>query len=316
VKGDSISVTMTSNASCAANTTAISNTLMPNITPSVMPGVSINTVPPINICKGTPVTFTTTSAGTGPTPSYQWFKNGGSITGATAASYTDAGLNNADTLSIQMTTSAVCAITPVASSNKVGIRVTDPVAPTVSISVAPSDVITPGQPVTFTSTQSNGGATPDYQWQKNGVNIPFETGDTYTTSTLKPGDNITVNMLSYADCVQPGLVTSNIIVMKSALGVGTAQQVAGAIRIYPNPNSGLFTVSATSWDAAYTGRQVRVDVLSGVGQSVYHLELAPSGSDWKTQVSLGSELANGRYMLRISTEDGSFRTTLPFILNR
>jgi hypothetical protein len=51
---------------------------------------------------------------------------------------------------------------------------------------------------------------------------------------------------------------------------------------------------------------------------VYHLELTPSVTNnrWQTQVSLDQGLANGRYMLRVSTDDGSFKTTLPFILNR
>ncbi len=316
MKGDTVNVTMTSNAACASNTAATSNTLAPNITPSVMPGVSINTVPPINICKGVPVTFTTASNGTGPTPSYQWFKNGSMIPGATNTTYTDATLNNADTLTIQMTTSALCAITPLATSNKVGIRVDDPITPTVAISASPSEYILTGQPVTFTATTSTGGATPDYQWQKNGVNIPFETSDIYTASDLKVGDNITVKMLSYADCVTPGLVTSNIVVMKSALAVGGSQSGAGSITIYPNPNNGRFTIAATAWDAAFSGKQVRVDVLNSVGQSVYHMELIPSAAKWQTQVSLGSDVANGRYMLRIGTDDGSVRTTLPFILNR
>jgi hypothetical protein len=238
------------------------------------------------------------------------------ISGAVNTTYTDATLSNADTLTIQMTTSALCAIKPVATSNKVGIQVTNLATPTVSISASPSEYVAPGQPITFTATHNNGGATPDYQWQKNGVNIPFETSDTYVSSTLKAGDNITVKMLSYADCVEAGLVTSNIIVMKSSLGVGGSQQTAGNISIYPNPNSGRFTVAATSWDAAYSGKQVRVDVLSAVGQSVYHMELIPSAAAWQTQVSLGTDLVNGRYMLRISTEDGAVRTILPFILNR
>ena len=215
-----------------------------------------------------------------------------------------------------MTTSATCAIMPVATSNKVGIHVNNLATPTVSISASPSEYVAPGQPVTFTATNSNGGATPDYQWQKNGVNIPFETSDIYTSSTLQPGDNITVKMLSYADCVEAGLVTSNIVVMKSSVGVSGNQQTAGNVSIYPNPNTGRFTVAATSWDAAYSGKQVRVDVLSAVGQSVYHMELIPSAAKWQTQVSLSNDLANGRYMLRISSEDGAVRTILPFILSR
>jgi hypothetical protein len=315
--GDSVSVVMTSNAACAANTVATSNMLKPNITPSVIPGVSINTTPPITVCKGTPVTFTTTSNGGGNNPTYQWFKNGAMITGANATTYTDGALNNADTITIQMTTTAQCPVIPVATSNKVGVAVSNMLTPTVSISVSPSDIISEGQELTFTATQSNGGATPDYQWQKNGVNIPFATASTYVSNELKAGDHISVRMLSYAPCVDEALVRSNTIVLKSALGVGGAagQGVAG-ISLYPNPTGGRFSISAKGW--SYSDRQVRVDVISGIGQVVYHMELEPTvtGQSWQTQVSLSEGLANGRYMLRVSTGDGSFRTTIPFVLNR
>jgi hypothetical protein len=46
------------------------------------------------------------------------------------------------------------------------------------------------------------------------------------------------------------------------------------------------------------------------------MELIPTAAKWQTQVSLDNELANGRYMLRIGTDDGAVRNILPFILNR
>ena len=317
VKGDSVSVTMTSNAACATTTTAVSNVLLPNITPSVMPGVSINTVPPIVICKGTPLTFNTISFGTGATPSYQWYKNGTLITGATGTTYTDPSLNDGDTLSIEMTTSAACAVVPVAQSNKVGVRVDDPATPTVNISVSPSEVVT-GDPLTFTATHTNGGATPDFQWMRNGVNIPFETGSTFTSSTLSPGDHITVRMLSYAACVDPETVSSNAIVLKSG-GLGI-ENVAGVaeVMLYPNPSNGSVNVAVTGWDASLSGRPVQVDVMSAMGQSVYHAELVPvvNGAGWKTQLQLGDAVSNGSYFLRLSAADGAFKASLPFQLKR
>ena len=315
VLGDVITVVLTSNAVCASTSTATSNAVAPVITSSVTPGVSINTIPAVVICKGTPLTFYTTSAGTGAAPSYQWYKNGIPVPAATATTYTDAGLNNNDTLTVSMVSTAVCVTVPSAISNKVGVQVNDGVVPMVSISVSPSNVPLPGQLLTFTATQSNGGATPDYQWLKNGVNIPFETGDTYASSTLAPGDHISVKMLSYDPCASPKRVGSNEIVLKSALGVAAAGGV-GDVKLYPNPTSGRFTV-ATVWSHAYTGSQVRVDVLSAVGQVVHRVALIPpSGNSWQTDVNLPVGIANGRYMLRISTEDGSMKTTLPFILNR
>ncbi len=313
---DLISVDLASSEQCVSNATATSASVSVSITPSVTPGISINTVPPVSICQGTPVTFTTISTGGGATPGYQWYKNGVSIPTANGSTYIDAALNNADVITVELTTSATCPTMPVALSNKVGVHVDAPVTPSVTISVSPSNIYVPGQLLTFTATQSNGGATPDYQWQKNGVDIPFETGDTYTSNNLTLGDNISVRMLSYAPCVTSTLVTSNAIALKSALNVGGDKQAAGEISLYPNPNSGRFTVAASAPDAAFSGKQVRVDVLNALGQSVYHVELAPGTGNWKTQMTLGNELANGRYMLRVSTTDGAFRTTLPFVLNR
>lgn len=315
-KGDSVSVTMTSSESCASNPVAKSNVLYPSITPSVTPGISINTVPPINVCKGTSVTFTTTSNNAGTAPSYQWYKNGVQIPLANGTTYTDAGLANADTLTVALVSNAVCALTNNAASNKVGVSVIDPVTPTVTITVDPSEYIYPNQQLTFSSTNTDGGTTPDYQWQRNGMDIPFETGDTYVTNSLKPGDHISVRMLSYASCVTTETVESNIIALKSVTSVGGTAQVAGSITLYPNPNNGRFTVSAKNWNSSLIGKQIRLDIVNSLGQSVYHAELNPSSAEWKTQIDLQTELANGRYMLQLSSLDGAYRSTLQFVLNR
>jgi hypothetical protein len=315
IKGDSVSVTMISSAGCASNPKAFSNVIYPNITPSVMPGISINTNPPIDICTGTPVTFKTVSNGGGTSPVYQWYKNGLAIASANSTTYTDAALNDGDTITVGLKSNAVCAVKTDATSNKVGVTVIPSLPATVQITVSPSEYVYTSQPLTFTATFTNGGPKQDFQWQKNGVNIPFETGDSYTTSSLQPGDHINVKMLSYAPCVEPGPVSSNIIILKSNVGVSSVGQIAASLNLYPNPNNGRFTLSTSNWDATLVGKQMRIDVINAVGQSVYHVEFSPSSAEWKTQLDLGSGLAAGRYMLRLGSTDGAYRTTLPFVLN-
>jgi hypothetical protein len=316
---DFISVTMTSNAVCAAGTIVTSNSVSANVIPSVIPGVSINTTPPITICKGSPVTFTTTSNGAGSAPDYQWFKNGVIIPGATGTTYTDAGLSHGDTVTVQMTTSEQCPAIPTAASNKVGVSVSDSLTATVSVAVSPSDIILAGQELIFTATESNGGSTPTYQWQKNGANIPFETSNTYRSNTLQAGDHISVMMYSYAACVRKPLVSSNTIILKKAspvVGIDNSKIAEAGISVYPNPTSGRFSIVAKGWERS--GKPVRVDVISALGQVAYRLELTPTvaNNSWQTQISLDQQLANGRYMLQIGTTDGSFRATLPLVLNR
>jgi len=306
---------MISTAGCATDSSVESNILKPSISPSVLPGISINSVPPIAICEGTSVTFTTTSTGTGSTPGYQWYKNNVAISGANNASYTDAALVHGDTLTVSMTTSALCATSPTANSNKVGVEVRDMVTPKVDIEVSPSEVVVPGQPLTFTVTPANGGASPDYQWLKNGVDIPFETGDTYTSSTLQPGDHISVRMLSYEPCVDQPQATSNEIILKGSLGIRPTAGAAGNVKLYPNPSSGRFTVSVSSATLS-VGAKVSLDVINVLGQVVHHAELIPSGANWQTQIDLDPGLAGGNYLLRMSSEDASVDAAVPFVLNR
>jgi hypothetical protein len=70
-----------------------------------------------------------------------------------------------------------------------------------------------GTSVTFTTSAVNQGATPIYQWKKNGINIA--TGTTYTTSNLANHDTITCVMTSSQTCAIDPSMSNSIIVTVS-----------------------------------------------------------------------------------------------------
>ncbi len=213
--GDVISVRLTSNATCRFVDTVNSTAITAAITPSVMPGISINSTPVVTICAGNTLNFTTTMTGGGTSPQYQWFVN--SLPVATSANWSSSAFNNGDTVTVKLTSNAACAIANTVSSNKVGIKVSPLVSPTISVSA--SSTIANGQQVDFTATQSGGGTTPAYQWLLNGVEIGGATSSTYSSSNLVSGDHISVRMVSYDACASPGVITSSDVVMNSTVGI-------------------------------------------------------------------------------------------------
>lgn len=316
VNGDLLTVLMVSNATCRSVDTISSNSLAASITPSVTPGIGINSNPVITICQGTNLNFTTTSTGGGTSPTYQWYRNNVLINGATGTTYSTNSANNGDTITVQMTTNAACAKFPVANSNKVGIVVNAIVSPTITAS-STSTLPVAGVPITFTATQSGGGPTPVYQWFVNGVAVPGETATTFTTSALKDGDRVWVQMISYDPCAQPNVVTSNEVVMGNPTAVGSVRSNwDGIVNLYPNPTGGRFTIAA-SWNAAHADARVSIDVLNVLGQRIYHSEVAPdraqSASKWHYDVQLGDNVPAGQYIVRLSTADG-MSATLPLTL--
>lgn len=309
--GDVVSVSMTSNLACRTLDTAINSMTAANLTASVTPGVSISSDRTSSICSGTNVTFTSVSVAGGSAPAYEWYKNGVIIPGATGTVYTTSALAQGDTVSLHMSSNATCATIPVAISNNVGVAVGQSVLPSVSISASATEVVA-GQTITFTATETGGGATPAFQWMLNNVAIPSANSDIYRTNSLAPGDHITLRMLSDNPCATTTLVYSNDIRMASPTSVASVGSMSG-FALYPNPTTGRFAISTEL--TANSSNAVQIDVLNVIGQNVYHDEVASGKLQTGYQVQLGSGLANGTYTLRISTAEGVQAKT-PFVLYR
>ena len=206
---DQVKVIMTSNATCASPATATSNTVTMTVNNSVVPAVSI-TASANNICAGTSVTFTATPVNGGGGPGYQWQVNGINA-GTNSSSYTSSTLANNDQVKVIMTSNASCASPATVTSNIVSMTVNSVLVPSVTITTGATTICT-GSPTTFTANPVNGGASPSYQWQVNGVNTGTNSA-TYTSSTLANNDQVRVIMTSNATCASPTIVNSNIITM-------------------------------------------------------------------------------------------------------
>jgi len=83
-----------------------------------------------------------------------------------------------------------------------------PVSVTIAASLNPVDT---GTPVTFTATPANGGTTPAYQWQVNGINAG--TNNSQYTYVPVSDDQVTCQMTSNASCVTGNPANSNLITM-------------------------------------------------------------------------------------------------------
>jgi PKD repeat protein len=107
---DQVICVITSTALCASPTTATSNTITMNVTPSVTPAISISaSANPIN--SGDPVNFTAMCiTNCGSSQSYQWKLNGGNV-GTNSTSYSNSTLANGDQVSCVISTNATCATT-------------------------------------------------------------------------------------------------------------------------------------------------------------------------------------------------------------
>lgn len=89
------------------------------------------------------------------------------------------------------------------------------VTPDVSISITEgSNPTCPGAPITFTAIPVNGGSSPTYQWQINGVDIAGATSRNFNdNSSFNDGDTITCRMTSNANCLTAVFADSDSIIM-------------------------------------------------------------------------------------------------------
>ncbi|MCK6649862.1 MAG: gliding motility-associated C-terminal domain-containing protein, partial [Bacteroidia bacterium] len=240
--GDVVTVIMSSSDACASPATATSNSITITVQSSVVPSVSIVSSGS-TICAGDAVTFTATPTNGGATPGYQWQVNG-SNAGTNSDTFTSSTLANGDVVTVIMTSSSGCASPATATSNSITITVQSSVVASVSIA-ASTTTICSGDPVTFTATPTNGGATPSYQWQVNGTNAGTNS-DTFTSTTLVNGDVITVVMTSSSSCATGSPATSNSVTITVQTSVVPSVSISPAAAVICTGDAATFTATPTN----------------------------------------------------------------------
>ena len=82
--------------------------------------------------------------------------------------------------------------------------------PSINIAVNPSSTICSGTKLIFTTSTTNSGSNPVYQWKKNGIGVG-SSSPVYIDSTLNSNDLVWVVMTSNSPCASPTTVNSDTI---------------------------------------------------------------------------------------------------------
>lgn len=148
---------------CGSSTSNATTVNISAINPAISPSGSTT------ICAGNSATF---SASTGINYTWQWYRNGGLISGATNQTYITSTYGNYSVVIMQngLCTSTSATVTLNVTSN-------------------PTPYITASGPTTFCSGQNvvltaNVFAGVTYQWEKNGISISGATAQSYTATSL------------------------------------------------------------------------------------------------------------------------------------
>lgn len=203
---DTITCTLTSNASCTVNAITESDKIIVHVKKAVQP-IIIITADTLSICSGTTIHFNTATLNGGNMPSYTWIKNN-TLTGVTDSTYAANNFSNGDSIFCILKSNEACLISNTDSSNILHVAVTENVTPTINITASAATICS-GDSIKFIATVTHEGSKPVFEWMKNGamagLNIPY-----YTDASINGTDIITCNLLSNdtSKCLMTNFVTA------------------------------------------------------------------------------------------------------------
>jgi len=266
--------------------------------------VAINTVtylgayvsPNDTVCAGNPLTVVTVPVNGGTGPVFQWFKNKTLIPGATSLTYQTTTAATGDKFFCRMTASNVCTTPVTLFTDTITVTVLPKTpAPAVSIGSSPAKPL-PGNAVTFTATATNGGASPAYQWQRNGTDVAGATANTWTANNLAPYEKVSVRLTSSDICAENNPAYSDTIIITFPTSItNNKTQSTG---LYPNPNDGNFTLKGKT----ATNDVVAIEIVNAIGQVVYAEKLQPVNNHISHTLQMHKQLASGVYLLKVQGE--------------
>lgn len=263
------------------------------------------------LCAGTAVTFTITPTNGGTTPTYQWQLFGVNIaptTNATVFTYTPV---HGDVLTLLMTREAGFCSAPIPAHTEVPInvypniepiiRITSSLATNVGSHAQDSAFVTfIGQSVTFFTDVTNAGENATFQWYVDNAAVPGATSSSFARLVY---DNDTVFCVINGNPKCPtgtNVVPSNkIILYADYLGTSSLSLSKASFSIFPNPNTGTFTLTGTV--EGNVNNVVDVDVTNVLGQVIYTGTAKVINGKINKEIQLGTELPAGSYMLRVNS---------------
>lgn len=236
VAHDTIKCKMTSSIACLLVDTAMSNSLIFNVTTPAYPSATISSGSSTSVCAGTSVNCNVSSSYLVTSAAYKWYKNG--VLASTGSNYSFIPISG-DSVYCTLTTANTCVLVDTARSNTLYFTTVTPILPTISIWPAGTTTsICPGN-VTCSSYVYPTGAS--YKWYLNGVVAGYSS--TYTFAP-NDGDTVTCKLISYASCVVVDTAMSNALVF-SVHSTDTAYVTIKATPDTVNCQGTIVTCNAT-----------------------------------------------------------------------
>ena len=268
---------------------AMSDSAVVVILPIVTPSVTLSASPDSNLCQGTLVNFTATPANGGTSPAFQYSVNGINVgTGGPAYSFIP---TDGNIVRVVLTSSAACPV-PTTAATEISITVDDHSPISVALSADRGTIIDLGQEVTFTA-RVTGGGTPTYQWFINSNPIAGATSSTYTSTTLLDLDTVKCIVTSGNACHVTG---SGYLVMRvGRTAVPGINNEANTIHVFPNPSSGVFTVTGS---VNNTGGQVLLELKDMLGHTIYFTKAEVTNNTINHLITV-KDISPGIYLLQV-----------------
>ena len=228
---------------------------------------------------------------------------GATYSGATTNSLTVTGTTTAmSSYQYRLQISNATCTTPV---NSTTVNLTVRQLPTVTLTAAPLTTLLPGQITTLTATPSSStGGTLTYQWLLNGTAIA-NTGNTRVVTVEQLGTYKVTIQETFAG----GLTCAN---QSGDVVIGTT--ASDKLFLYPNPNSGQFTVSYYNNGGNSSSR--RIVIFDSKGSKVYEKVFNITGPYTLLNIDLRGKGA-GIYQVAVGDANGSkLKTGKVFVRNK
>jgi gliding motility-associated-like protein len=163
-----------------------------------------------DICTGSTITFTATAENAGASPFFQWKVNGIDA-GENSVEFRSTDFQNGDKITCVVSNTGYTPPLNSAPSNEVVITVRPLATLDVSISADQNGQICAGTRVNFNAfSYSNSITAPRYEWSVNGQSTGV-VGTSYSSASLRDGDQLTCTVTAPGDCVVNPSVVSNTI---------------------------------------------------------------------------------------------------------